>query len=200
MDERSIAAWLESLKDGDSRTARQLWERYFTRLAHLAERRLGGLPRRTADEEDIALSAMNSFMQGAREGKFPSLTDETDMWRLLVTITARKVSAQRRRHFAVRRHRGKIRGESVFAAKSGSDAAGGIDAVEGPEPTPEFVAEMSEACRRLFERLNDRTLCDVARWKLEGCTNEEIATRLGRNLRTVERKLKLIRDCWSALD
>ncbi|HEY2154573.1 MAG TPA: ECF-type sigma factor, partial [Isosphaeraceae bacterium] len=36
----------------------------------------------------------------------------------------------------------------------------------------------------------------VAIAKLEGLTNEQIAARLNRALRTVERRLKLIRKIW----
>jgi len=198
MQKSTIGVWLAALQTGDSQAARQLWERYFARLAHLAQLRMGSLPRRAADEEDVVLSAMNSFLQGARDARFPRLADETDLWRVLVTITSRKVSAQRRRHFAARRNKGRVRGESVFADPSGSSSAGGIEAIAGNEPNPAVAAQVTEECRKLIERLDDNTLREVARLKLDGCTNEEIAAQIGKTVRTVERKLTLIRDCWSA--
>jgi DNA-directed RNA polymerase specialized sigma24 family protein len=48
-------------------------------------------------------------------------------------------------------------------------------------------------CQRLIGQLDDSTLQSVARWKLEGYTDEEIAARLGCVTRTVERKLARIR-------
>jgi DNA-binding CsgD family transcriptional regulator len=39
-------------------------------------------------------------------------------------------------------------------------------------------------------------LRDVAVWKMEGYTNEEIAGQLGRSVPTVERKLASIRKIW----
>jgi DNA-directed RNA polymerase specialized sigma24 family protein len=39
----------------------------------------------------------------------------------------------------------------------------------------------------------------VAVWKMEGYSNEEIATKMNRAVGTVERKLKLIRETWQAL-
>jgi len=36
----------------------------------------------------------------------------------------------------------------------------------------------------------------IAQWKLDGYTNAEIAQRLGCGLRTVERRLELIRRIW----
>ncbi len=44
--------------------------------------------------------------------------------------------------------------------------------------------------------LNDPGLRQIAFWKLEGYTNEEIAEKLECTLRTVERKLERIRAYW----
>ena len=51
------------------------------------------------------------------------------------------------------------------------------------------------ACR-LLERLDSPGLRDVALRKVEGYGNEEIAAQLGCGLRTVERRLRLIRSIW----
>jgi DNA-directed RNA polymerase specialized sigma24 family protein len=62
---------------------------------------------------------------------------------------------------------------------------------------PDHLIALSDQCRRLLESLPDDTLRQVARWKLEGYTNGEIAEQLGVAKRTVERKLNLIRRDWS---
>lgn len=197
MGNDKLCDWLNDLAQGDSRAAEQLWQRYFAELGRMAQRRLAGIPRRAFDEEDVALSALNSFIDGVRAGRFPRLNDETDLRRLLVMITFRKANAQRRRHFALRRNRGAVRGESVFREAGAVDQGMGIAAVPGLMPTPEFAAQVAEQCQALFEILKDPLLRDIARWKIEGHSNDEIAERIGRNVRTVERKLSLIRDCWS---
>jgi DNA-directed RNA polymerase specialized sigma24 family protein len=69
----------------------------------------------------------------------------------------------------------------------------------GPAPTPEFVAMVDEECERLLQALGDEELRRIAVWKLEGLTNEEIAERMSCITRTVERKLKRIRDKWTEL-
>ncbi len=51
----------------------------------------------------------------------------------------------------------------------------------------------------MFERLGDPQLMQIASWKLEGRTHEEIAGRLGCAIRTVERKLYRIRLKWERL-
>ena len=49
---------------------------------------------------------------------------------------------------------------------------------------------------RLFDQLDDDQLRQIAVHKLEGYTNEEIASKINRALPTVERRLRLIRERW----
>src|SRR5262249_19338699 len=79
----------------------------------------------------------------------------------------------------------------------GKPAAADIETLVGPEPSPEFAAEVADECRRLLGRLDDPELQQVALWKMEGYTTEEVAAKLGYVPRTVERKLRLIRSIWS---
>jgi hypothetical protein len=76
----SVTHWLNLLKAGDSAAARPLWERYFRRLVGLARTRLRGAPRQAADEEDVALSAFDSFCRAAEGGASPGWTTATT-WR-----------------------------------------------------------------------------------------------------------------------
>ena len=71
-----------------------------------------------------------------------------------------------------------------------------LEQVEGPGPTPAFAAQVAEECRRLLERLDSPELRGVALRKTEGYSNEEIVAQLGCGLRTVERRLQLIRSIW----
>jgi DNA-directed RNA polymerase specialized sigma24 family protein len=192
-----VTQWIVRLSHGDQRAAEVLWERYFAKLVHYARRKLGGLPRRAADEEDAALSAMHSFYRGMATRRF-DVTDRDDLWKLLVTITARKACAQRRRHLAAKRGGGRVRGESVFRrADQGEDHEPGIGGVLGQEPTPEFASMVAEDCRAMLNHLGDDTLRNVALYTLQGYNTEEIAGKLGCVRRSVERKLERIRDKWS---
>src|SRR6185437_2028102 len=80
--QHSVTRWLRSLEagDGGGGAAEELWRRYFGDLVRLARARLRGAPRAVADEEDAALSAFDSFCQGATRGRFPRLTDRDDLW------------------------------------------------------------------------------------------------------------------------
>ncbi len=93
--EGSVTRWLALLRAGDPAGMQPLWERYFRRLVGLARARLRGSPCRVADEEDVALSAFDSFCRHAEAGRFAGLLDRDGLWRLLVVLTARKEEYQR---------------------------------------------------------------------------------------------------------
>src|SRR5262249_33977456 len=88
----SVTHLIRGAEEGDSVACKRLYEAYFHRLVGLAREKLLGVPRRVADEEDVALSVLNSFLRGAEEGRFPRLNDREDLWRLLVTLTAGKAA------------------------------------------------------------------------------------------------------------
>ena len=80
----SVSHWINLLKEGDGAAVERLWKSYFPRLVGLARKKLREAPRRAADEEDVALSAFDSFCDGAAGGRFPQLTDRDDLWLYLL--------------------------------------------------------------------------------------------------------------------
>jgi RNA polymerase sigma factor (sigma-70 family) len=192
----SVTNWIEQMRSGNRAAAQQLWERYFPRLVGLARQKLHGLPRRAADEEDVALSAFDSFCRNAEAGRFPCLDDRDDLWRLLFTITARKVIDLRRRETRKKRGGGAVAGESELDALLGDGGTAGIGQVVGIEPAPELAAQMAEEFQCLLDMLPDEELRATALAKLEGYTNAEIAARHGCSAPTVKRRLSLIRAIW----
>jgi DNA-directed RNA polymerase specialized sigma24 family protein len=200
--EGSVTRWIGSLKAGGEAAAQPLWERYFDRLVHLARHQLRGRPRRAAveDEEDAALSAFDSFCRGAARGRFPQLSDRDDLWRLLVVLTVRKALDQLERHRAAKRGGGRLIGESALIGGGGggeaAEAEAALDRLVGPDPTPEFAARVAEQYRRLREALGEDSLRQVLDLRLEGYDRAEIAARLGCAVRTVTRKLEVIRRTW----
>jgi DNA-directed RNA polymerase specialized sigma24 family protein len=185
--EGSVTCWIQLLSTGDPAAAQRLWERYFRRLVGLARAKLNGAPRRAADEEDVALSAFDSFCRNAEQGRFPQLADRDSLWRLLVTLTARKAAHQVRDEG--RRKRG---GGAVPVA----DAEAVLAEALSREPSPEFAASVADECRRLLDRLGDRDLQALALLRLEGYSVDEVAEKLGCAPRSVKRKLALIRTVW----
>jgi DNA-directed RNA polymerase specialized sigma24 family protein len=195
--QESVTQWICRIKAGDAVAAQALSDHYFQKLVRLARKKLQGVRRRVADEEDVALSAFDSFCRGAAQGRFPQLSDRNNLWNLLVVITVRKALNLARYERRLKRGGGSVRGES--ALQGPMDSRPGerwLEQVLGSEPTPEFAAEVSDQCRVLFERLGTGELRSVALWKMEGYTNAEIAAKLGCVEGTVERKLRVIRNLW----
>jgi DNA-directed RNA polymerase specialized sigma24 family protein len=187
----SITRCIDLLKRGDHAGAEALWDSYMHRLVALARARLGHLPRRAADEEDVALSAFDSFCRRAEGGQFARLADRDDLWQLLALIIERKAIDLKRRESR------KSRGEGRVVALS-EVAAHDADEIADPGPTPELAALVGDELRELLRRLGDDSLVSVALAKMEGYTNKDIAERLGCIEQTVERKLRSIRQIWSA--
>lgn len=177
--------------------AQAIWERYYDRLVRLARRNLRDA-RRDADEEDVVQSAFNSFFQAAAKGRFPDIADQTGLWKVLVTITLRKVSKRHRRSTAAKRGGGQVRGESVFGDDvDAGDANPGIgNAAFSDEPTPEIALEMTETLEVMLRELPGDDLREITLMKLEGFQNKEIAAKLDVVELTISRKLRRIRECW----
>jgi RNA polymerase sigma factor (sigma-70 family) len=189
----SITTWIGQLRVGNKAAAAQLWERYFSRLVKYARRKLRGTTLRTADEEDVALSAFHSLCQ--RADRFPRLECRDDLWQLLVMLTARKTYQERRRQQSLKR--GGIRtDDGPRCAQTDAPADQQLDEIIGAEPSPEFAIMVDEQFHALLERLPDDDLRLIARMRLEDYTSSEIAEKLQCSVRTVERKLSLIRTAW----
>src|SRR5262245_48585794 len=178
----SVTNWLNQLQAGDTAAGQKLWECYYERLVSLARARLHAAPRRAADEEDVALSAFDSFFRGAGHGRFPRLDDRDNLWRLLVVITARKALNLVRHERQQKRGAGAVLDEAALGQANAT-----IEQIAGTEPTPAFAVQAAEECQRR----------PIALWKLEGRSNEKLAAKLDCVCRSVERKLWVIRNLWA---
>jgi RNA polymerase sigma factor (sigma-70 family) len=177
---QSITRLIRAVQDGRTSAVGSLLEVYFERLVLLARRRLQGLPGMAAYDEDVALRSFESLCRRVRDPARPlPVAGRDDLWRLLATRTISRAID------LIRRHRpGEVAGE------------GDVERLLDREPTPEEAAEVADECRRLLDLLDEPELRQIALWKVEGYTNEEIAHRLDCVPRTVERKVSRIRMLW----
>lgn len=195
--DHSISLWLSGLKRGEEEAARQVFEKCFERLIQVAKSRLAGASRRVADEEDVALSVFHSLCRGAAAGRFERLRDRGELWQMLMAITQQKVVDLKRHNIRQKRGGGEVRGESVFLEKDAEQLGRGIEDYAIEELTPQFLCTLAEEHQRLLGLLRDDALRRIALLRMEGYTDEEIASEMGVSLRTVERKLQLIREQWT---
>ncbi len=163
----------------------------------LAGEKLSATLRRTYDEEDAAISAFHSLCRVITDRRQTDLGDRDSLWRLLVTITERKVKTRLRHETRDKRDIRRTVGESCFI--SPDENSMGIASLPDREPTPEFAAEFADHCGSMLEALGDETLMHIAQLKLKNYDPVEIADSLSLSRRTVERKLLIIRGRWEKL-
>jgi RNA polymerase sigma factor (sigma-70 family) len=131
-------------------------------------------------DEDLALRAFYSVYRRLQDPERPiQLTGRDDLWRLLATRTISRAIDLIRRH-----QPGNIANKHD------------LEQLLAREPTPEEAAATADECRRLLDLLEEADLRQIALWKVEGYTNEEIAARLDCVPRTIERKVRRIRPLW----
>ena len=146
-----------------------------------------------ADEEDIVLSAMKSFCIGIRDGRFPELSSKEGLWRLLLTITLRKLADKKNYDSRSKRDVARLQNADGEPEKQVDE----IHAFISREPNPEVAAECAEQIGYLLESLEHEDLKNIALMKMEGYTNIEIANEVKCSITSIERKLRTIRSIWS---
>lgn len=187
----NVGDLLRSVEEGDQRATTKLWEYVYPRLLAYSRRKLPDRLRRVLDEEDVALSAFKSFVAGASRGSLGEIAGEDELWQLLFCISSRKAGGYLRQQSRQKRGGGKVVGESVF----GEHALGGLEQVPDSKGS---LAQFSVDCQHLLDSLEDDILQTVALLRIEGYSVDEIATRVGLSSRSVERRLNLIRQIWTA--
>jgi RNA polymerase sigma-70 factor (ECF subfamily) len=177
-----VARW----RAGDQQAAAELFQRYASRLVALARSRLPARLTHRVDPEDVVQSVYRSFYAGARQDRY-DLQRGGDLWRLLVTITLRKVYYQVRRNAAGKRA---VDLEQGFGSE---DSLLGIQPrMLAREPSPVEALALAESLKQLMAELQPlhRRMLEL---RLLGNDLEAIATATDRTQRTVRRVLDEVR-------
>lgn len=188
----SVTGWLRQVKGGDDDAAGRLWDRYFQRIVGIARRRLTGIGA-PFDEEDVALSSFDRVIRAIRSDRLDDPADRFEFWGLLRLNAERRLSDRLKMEGAGKRGGGRSPSDER-PRHFRSDVA--LDQLAAQMADPQVELAMSETCRNLLDSLQDDELQQVAIWKLEGLTNDEIANSLGYSRRTVQRMVRNIRELW----
>lgn len=195
-----VTGIIRRVRTGDEAAAQELWNRYSEQIVEVARRGLKDSSRRVQDEEDVAVIAFKSLLAGMTAGRFPELDHRDQLWRLLVVITTRKAAAVIEKNHRQKRGGGDVRGDSaVMARENEGSVLGGFDQLESEKVPPDIVTVMADQTQQLLASLPDETAQRIAALKIEGFTHQEIADKLDINTRTVERRLKQIRELWQRI-
>lgn len=195
----SVTMLLNQVREGglSEHAAQTLYERYIRQLEWVARDRMGSLPRRVVDEEDIASTVMEQFFRGVKEGKFPTLDDRHDLWQILLMILQRRVVDRHRRVKARRKELGE---SALMPPEPDGSAEGGLNGVPESAPTPDDIAALREEIDHRLRQLPEERWRQVAVWKMEQRSHAEIAASLDCSIKTVERILNDIRKHWRPAD
>jgi RNA polymerase sigma factor (sigma-70 family) len=166
-------------------------QRYFARLAEVVGRQLSRRVRRRLDPEDLVQTTFRSVCLRLAAGQF-QLDDREDFWRLLVSVALNKTRKEAASQMAKKRDPRREQRSNM------PDDEALLQLLDRRTPTPEDATIMAEEMDRLLAML-PADIRPIAIWRFEGFTNEEIAQKLGYTLRTVERKVRLIRGRWDRI-
>ena len=195
-----VSAWLDELRNSEPVAAQKLWNHFCCGLLELARHRLRPETRRVYDEEDAVQSAFRSFCTGIKLGRFPDLHDREGLWRLLFSLTARKVMRRHRFDEQQRRNVRRTAFDACFASANEHSGFTEHAGILSREPTPEFAAEFVDVLDNLVQRLDDPILRGVFTLRIEGFTEAEIAQKLNCSRSTVQRRMEIIRRHWQDLE
>jgi RNA polymerase sigma-70 factor (ECF subfamily) len=191
----SLTGWAHDLYSPDAcrreEAARQLWLRFADRLGVVVSRRLNARILRRVGVDDVLQSLFGDFF-AAPPGPAGPPRSRTELWRLLICFTMRKVANTANHHQAQRRDVRRDRPLAGFAADESGSSRGRAELEDSRALSPEDEAMARDEFDRLLAVL-PYDLKQVFALRLEGYTNAEIARQLDRVERTIELKLKTIR-------
>ena len=173
-DDPSFQSLLRRLKTGASSQAEEIIvNRFASRLAALASRKIGERLRRRVGPEDIVQSVFATFFRRLEDGRL-ELRDWESVWGLLARIAVWRICRYAHHHKAARRDQDR---EEILA-----DDLAAFDR----EPTAEEALMATELGEQFLEGTPEKHRPAVERI-IEGLSHEAIAKELGMSLSTVGR-------------
>lgn len=167
---------LGKLRSGDEDAAQALYMRYASRLLSLANRRTSAELATRVDPEDIVQSVFRTFFRRASAGQY-DVPEGEELWKLLLVIALNKVRAQGNFHHAGRRDVSRTQALPVEGdAKDQDDQRLAEQILQ--MSIDEIAIQLPESSRQII------------RMRIEGYAIQEIAEKLSRSKRTIERVLQ----------
>lgn len=203
----SITILIHQLQRGRRDVMQELFEVYFLRLEALCRSWLNAGHRRVADEGDLAIEVLTSFLLTVADGELPELRSREDVWRLL----AKRLKLRAINHTRdATRERREIESHRIGSARMSPEALSGITGVEqleSREPNPleqviqdEELNRLAKLHEKLIGCLLHPKLKQIATLVLEGVSPELIGERVNLSRASVYRKLALIKGRWRVID
>ncbi len=178
----SVTQWIEDLRNKDPDATREIWNRFVQQLVRVANRILTNSKCCVSDGEDVVACAFHDFFR-RNPDDFGKLVNRNDLWQILVVITERRAIDAIRNETAARRG-------GPFASVDS------LNYLPGRENAPDIELMLIEEFEKRLELLNSDLLREIAINRMNGMKNHEIAELVDVPLRSVERKVKDIKETW----
>lgn len=195
--EESVSEWIALAKFGENSAAAQLYHRYYERLLDYARPRMNQRYRPVACEEDIAQSVLRVFCEGARRGSFKNVHNRDDLWAMLIRITVHKIIDYHRRYGRHRKRACEVRASDLPNSERRDWRTSFEDQYVVEMLEPSMIADLQEVFQNLLQSLRCDESRQIALMRLQGNSIQEIAQTISKSTRSVERKLRSIRDRWA---
>lgn len=188
----SVSKWLLQVRKGDELATNHLVSRYFGKLARYADKKRRST-KTTDDGEDIALGVLDAVVRKIQREEYPDLNNREGLWLLLLVSVQNQVISRHRKHR--RRLRLGIDVQTVTDLMNTMfvDLEEFLDDPDLETESNEIL-EFWETSIRSFASEGTQM---VARLKLAGLSNRQIAEQLNMSPRSVGRKVEMIIERWA---
>jgi RNA polymerase sigma-70 factor (ECF subfamily) len=176
--ETSDSSLLRRLRLGNQEAATQLYLRYVERLRGLARAECSPELARRVDADDIVQSVFKSFFRGVSQGFYDVPAGE-ELWKLFLVIALNKIRAKGAFHRAAKRDVRLTVGEDFLAQYTRGDQ----------EKDQAGFTVLRLVVNDILEELTGAQR-QIVVLRIEGYEVAEIAAKVGRSKRTVERVLQ----------
>ncbi len=174
---KTTQRWVNAFKQSDDTAIGEFWKEHEARLKRIAARYISVPLKQRIDEQDIAQTAFRTFARRMNEQDY-EFDNRDDIANLLFAIAANKAKEKARYH--LRQKRG-VDQEVYLSHLANLDRA---------EPTPDEQVAFNEIFELIGAFAEDEQ--KIIQLRMEGHSQQNIATQLRCSERTVRRKLKVI--------
>jgi RNA polymerase sigma-70 factor (ECF subfamily) len=170
---------LRRFQTGDDDAATALYARYANRLLALAQTKTSSNFKSRFDADDVVQSVFRSFFRRAKQGLY-DVPAGGELWQLLLVLSLNKIRRLALHHSAQKRNvRMTVSGEEVLPNVSAPEEATALGILQ--QVVDQEIGELPDIQQR------------IVRDRIEGIEISEIARRVDRSKRTVERTLQQFR-------
>ncbi len=178
LSDASDQTLVRAVRNGDQRAATELYDRYARRAFGLVYTQMSNWLATVTEPDDIVQSVFKSVFRGVTSGRYEAPEGNT-LWSLIAVIAVRKTTGRARHHSATIRDSNR---NVPLESLGDSELAQTYDCQGLALDFKETLESLRESDQRVL----------LAR--IQGHSVEEIADRIGRTTRTVERSLQRIRE------